>query len=132
MNHAELVMRRRNVYAFIMADPIELVVVRPMPPVKNPETGGYLPSSETTLEPAIARIVQNVNRFNNGAENAEAGSIPNSEYRLIARHDVDLQPDDRFKWRGQWYKVLPHGIHPTRFESTLAAIELTGPENRGS
>ena len=132
MDRTELVMRRRNVRAFIAADPVQLVIHRAQPAVKNPNTGGYVPQPSMPLDPQTARIVQNVRRFTAGIENAEAGDIPNSEYRLIGMHDMDLEDNDVFEWRDEWYKVLPHGIHKARTESTYAAIELRGPENRGS
>lgn len=123
-------MRRRSVYAFIDADPISLVITRRLPPVKNPLTGGYVPNpdSPSVLDPQTARIVQNVRRYTDGIVNAEAGDIPDTEYRLIGRHDIDLQVDDEFVWLGEYYTVT--GIHTARTESTFAAIDLAGKKNR--
>lgn len=130
MNRTELLMRRKQVAAFVKADPIELNVIRKMPSVRNPATGGMLPGEEVELLPQQARIVQNVRRFTSGVEHAEAGDIPASEYRLVATYATDLEPNDKFMWRGDWYRVVPHGIHTARkHEYTYAAIELLGPEN---
>lgn len=130
MDKIELIMRRRSVYAFIDADPIDLVVSRNLPPVKNELTGGYAPNpaSPLVLDSQVARIVQNVRRYTDGIVNAEAGDIPDTEYRLIGRHDIDLQVDDEFVWLGEHYRVT--GIHVARTESTLAAIDLAGKKNR--
>lgn len=131
MNRAELLARRKNVAAFVKADPIELLIFRPKPAVKNPLTGGKVKAEDEELLPQEARIVQNVRRFTSGVEHAEAGDIPNSQYRLIATYATDLEPLDKFMWQGEWYKVMEHGIHRARIESVYAAIELLGPPNNG-
>lgn len=133
MNKTELVMRRRNVRAFIIADPMELIIHRKTKAIKNPNTGGYIAGIDLPpLKPQRARIVQNVRRFTNGIVNSEAGDIPNSEYRLIGSHTLDIEEDDEFEWLGEWYMVPPRGIYEARVESTFAAIVLRGPKNRGS
>jgi hypothetical protein len=129
MDNTELLMRRRSVRAFIKADPVKIVIQRDPPPVKNTATGGYVRSgSVPPLPPQEARIVQNVRRYTDGLVNSEAGDIPNSQYRLVAVHTMNLEVNDRFQWSGENYKVT--GIHEARKESTFAAIELLGPENR--
>jgi hypothetical protein len=130
VDRVELLMRRRSVYAFIDADPAELVLERKMEPIKNPDTGGYTrsPDNPSVLGAQTMRIVQNVRRYTDGVVNAEAGDIPDTEYRLLARHDADIEVNDEFEWLGEYYKVL--GIHGARTESILAAIELRGKQNR--
>lgn len=123
-------MRRRSVYAFIAADYFDLVLQRLPQPTRNTETGGYLksPGGPLVLAPQRMRIVQNVRRFTDGLVNAEAGDIPNTDYRLIARHDADIQVNDTFVWQGDNYYVS--GIHEARTESVFAAIDLLGKKNR--
>lgn len=128
MHQTELIMRRRNVLAFIKADPISLVITRPGAPLKNNETGGYIKSDDTTLPPQLARIVPNRRRYFPGLVNSEAGDIPKTDYLLLGMHDLDLAKEDTFVWMGEHYKV--DGIHEQRIESTLAAIMLRGPINR--
>ncbi|AVR56914.1 hypothetical protein PBI_TRISCUIT_41 [Microbacterium phage Triscuit] len=130
VSRVELIMRRRSVYAFIDADRMEIALTRHLPPVKNQGTGGYVrnPDDPSVLDPQGMRIVQNVRRFTDGVVNSEAGDIPNTEYRLIARHDADIEVNDEFKWRGENYKVT--GIHGAREESILAAIDMLGEDNR--
>lgn len=128
MNQYELVMRRRNVRAFIAADPISLVIERPGEPTKNPATGGYVPSPGTTLQAQTARIVQNKRRYNNGIVNSEAGDIPHTDYLLIGMHTLNVEVNDAFIWQGEYYKVT--GIHEARDESTLCSIDLLGKKNR--
>ena len=129
MDKTELIMRRKNVRAFIDADPVFIDVIRKTPPVKNPQTGWFKPGVNETLPTQKARIVQNVRRYTAGLVNAEAGDIPDSEYRLIGNYTIDLEANDTFTWLGEHYTVL--GIHTARQESVFAAITLRGPENRG-
>ena len=92
-------------------------------------TGGYVAQPNVPPLPSqTARIVQNVRRYTDGLVNAEAGDIPNSEYRLVAKHTMNIKVNDMFKWKGENYKVT--GIHEAREESVFAAIQLLGPDNR--
>lgn len=129
MNHAELVMRRRNVLAFIIADPVQVTLTRTGEPTKT-EAGGFLPGTETTLAPQQARIVQNKRRYNPGLINAEAGDIPKTDYLMIMTYDKDVEEEDSFFWAGDKYKVV--GIHGLRTESILCSIDFFGPKNRAS
>lgn len=132
MNPMELAMRRKNVRAFIDADPFPLVISRAAERVKNPETGGWvLPTpSRTPLSGQRARIVQNVRRYTAGIVNSEAGDIPHTNYLLIGMHTLDVKVDDEFEWLGETYHIV--GIFKARRESTLAAIDLLGVENRNA
>lgn len=129
MDKAELIMRRRNVREFIRADSITITITRKAAAVKNTLTGGYTPGIGTPLAAQKARIVQNVRRYTAGIVNSEAGDIPNSEYRLIGLHTMDIEVDDVFLWLGENYRVI--GIHEARQESVFAAIQLLGADNRG-
>jgi len=129
MNHAELIMRRRNVLEFIKADPIALIISRDAEPTKT-AAGGYVKGIEDDpLPPQQARIVQNRRRYNNGIVNSEAGDIPHTDYLLIGMHTLDVQVNDRFLWLNEHYTIT--GIHQARTESVLASIDLLGPDNRG-
>lgn len=126
MNPIEMVMRRRVFRAFVKADPVSVAFVRLGPPVKQP-SGGTRPGEPISLAPQEGRIVQSKRRYDPGLVNSEAGEIPDTEYLLLGYHDMDVQVTDRFIWRNQHYKVL--GVHPTRVESTLCAIEFDGEAN---
>lgn len=127
MNPVELLMRRRNVRAFIKADPVNIVVLRQGPSVKTP-AGGYIKGTIQTLDSQEGRIVLNKRRFNPGVINSEAGDITETDYLLIGQHTFDLEVGDVFHWLGQQYKVI--GIHLNRQESLLASIDLLGKPNR--
>lgn len=131
MNHAELVMRRKNVREFINADSISLVIVRKTDPARNPLTGGMLPGTDQDpLPPQTARIVQNKRRYNKGIVNSEAGEIPHTDYLLLGNHDLDVEVNDTFVWLGINYQVT--GIFESRTESKLCSIDLLGERNRNA
>jgi hypothetical protein len=127
MNKTELIMRRRNVLAFIQADPIKLVISRSPEPTKNTETGGWVKSAPTDLNPQTARIVLNKRRYTNGLINSEAGDIPHTDYLLIAMYNKNIEVEDTFVWLGDNYHVT--GIYGARTESILASIDMLGPVN---
>ena len=128
MNRTELIMRRRNVRAFIEADPIDLVLTRQAEPEKT-AAGGYVQGMvPDPLESQLARVIQNKRRFNNGIVNAEAGEIPHTDYLLLGMHTLDVEEEDWFMWQDRKYKVT--GIHKLRTESTLCSIDLLGEVNR--
>lgn len=128
MNPIELTMRRRNVLAFIKADPFRIVLNRAADPVIS-EAGGRIKGEATTIAPQLVRIVQNVRRYTNGLVNSEAGYIPNTNYLIIAPYYLDVQVDDTFIYGGDHWQIT--GIHPTREESTLCSIDFYGPKNHG-
>ena len=127
MSQAELVMRRRNVRACIKADAVDITIIRRDPSTPTP-AGGLIAGDEKSLSPQEARIVLNKRRYNNGLINSEAGEIPHTDYLLIAEWKRDIQVNDEFFCRGDYYKVT--GIYGNRIESYLCSIDLLGPENR--
>ena len=127
MNPVELMMRRRNVDAFEKADPIELVIIRTPEPTKTAAGGWVKNAPAEPLPPQSARIVHNTRRYKNGLVNTEPGDIPDTDYLLIGAHDLDVEVNDRFVWRGDFYTIT--GIHPWRFESKLCSIQFSGPPN---
>lgn len=127
MNKTELIMRRKNVRAFIKADAVTLELTRPNPPIKT-EAGGYIASGATALPSQEMRIILNKRRFTPGIVNSEAGDIPHTDYLIVAEHSRDIKAEDTFDWLGEHYKVV--GVYGARTESILAAIDLLGTKNR--
>lgn len=126
-------MRRRNVAAFIAADPFAIELQRTPEPTKTPAGGYASTSSPEAISSQTVRIVHNTRRYKTGLVNSEAGEIPQTDYLLIGLHTLDVKEGDLFQWddlqgRAGNYKIT--GIHPFRKESTLCAIEFDGPENR--
>lgn len=129
MNQTELVMRRRNVAAFIKADPVNVSFTR-LPEPTRTAAGGLVASGAATLPAQQARIVLNKRRYTAGLVNAEAGEIPHTDYLLIAVHTTDIKEDDSFMWLGENYRVV--GIYKARQESILASIDLLGQVNKSA
>lgn len=126
MNRVELIMRRRAVGEFIRADPVEVIITRPGELIET-AAGGSVRGASSPLAPQQFRIVQNRRRYDNGLVNSEAGAIPHTDYLLIGIHTTDVQVDDEFEWRDNFWRVT--GIHPTRTESKLCSIDFLGPRN---
>ena len=126
MNHAELIMRRRQVRAEIDADPVVLEFTRKSTPTVS-AAGGKLQGQPQKLPPQRAAIKLNKRRFNHGLVNSEAGDIPHTDYLLLGNHNLDVEKEDTFVWMGEHYHVV--GIHTARTESVLASIDLLGPPN---
>lgn len=126
MDRSELIMRRKNVAEFILADPLSIEITRETDPVRS-EAGGHLPGKTEVLPPQTVRVVQNVRRYTAGIVNAEAGDIPNGLYVLIGRHNLDLKKDDAFFIEGEKYIVL--GLFGLRKESVLATLDFYGKQN---
>ena len=125
-SRVELVSRRRLVNAFIKADYAMVAFVRPGEITKT-DAGGKVRGTPTELEEQQVAIIQSKRRYDSALVNAEAGSIPETEYLILGRHTLDVQENDTFTWMGKVYTVL--AIHPTRTESTLCAIEFQGGHN---
>lgn len=129
MSHAELVMRRRNVRAFIKADSIDITLMRHLPPTPSP-AGGLVASAPEPLDPQEARIVLNKRRYTNGLVNSEAGEIPHTDYLLIMEYNKDVEVNDEFEYHSDHYKVT--GIYGARTESFLCSIDFLGAQNRNA
>lgn len=127
MNPVELVMRRRNVAAFINADPVDVVLTRRSAPIRTPAGGLVSAPDPVPLAPQRVRIVQNIRRFNPGLANTEAGTIGDYDFLVIGLHTLDIAENDTFQLDGKWWIVT--GIHPTRIESILAMIRFRGEGN---
>jgi len=123
MNPVELLMRRRNVLAFIEADSIEVVFTRETK-TKTP-AGGFITSWAPLSVCQIARIIPSKRRYAYTGVNTEAGQIPLWPYILEGLYNMDIKVDDKFTWDGQEYQVK--SIEPDREEKTIAAIDFFGP-----
>lgn len=126
MNPIELIMRRRAVNAFILADPVKIQFQRENEPTIS-AAGGRVKSTTFTLLPQTARIVHNYRRYNNGVINTEAGFILKSSYLLLGFHTLDVKVDDMFTYGPNHWRIT--GIHPTRTESKLCSIDFLGERN---
>lgn len=119
MNRVELIMRRRQVKAFINADPVDIIPER-VEMVRTP-AGGTTKGPVKQLDPVRVRIVNATRRFVNMQINTEAGSVPHSTFLLLAPHDAGLLEGDLFTWGGA--DLVVTSIHPSHEERLLAFVD---------
>lgn len=125
MNPTELIFRRRNVKAFIEADPVDVSFVR-VSRVRTP-AGGWTEATLPPLPPQRARIVPAKRRYGGQQVNTEAGQVDLYPYQLLGFHDMDIAEDDTFSVNGQDYQVKT--IEADREERTVAAINYYGAKD---
>lgn len=123
MNPVELLMRKRNVRAFILADPVQILFRRETK--TKTAAGGYTTTIVSLENCQTARIIPSKRRYAYTGVNTEAGQIPLWPYILEGYHDMDIQVNDLFTWNGDEYQVK--SIEPDREEKTIAAIDFYGP-----
>lgn len=94
---------RKNMDAFIRADPVEIALSRRVK-VKT-DAGGWVQGPPRVLDPQQFRIGWFTRRLSKSVENTAEGYISVQSYILIGRHNVDLLPDDEFDYNGDHYFV---------------------------
>lgn len=122
MNRAELIFRRRNVRAFIKADPVQVSFVRKVK-VKT-SSGGWTWEELPPLAPQEGRIVDSKRRYANVQVNTEAGNIDLWPYILLGYHDMDIQENDVFKVDENVYQVK--SVKADNQERVVAAVDYYG------
>jgi hypothetical protein len=123
MNRSELVMRRRNVRAFVDADPVDVVLMRPSAKVRT-SAGGWVEGEPLPLPPQRGRIVQAKRRFASPLVNTEAGEVTELPYILLGFWDMDVEKGDYFDWNNARWEVK--SISDDREERTVVAVEYHG------
>jgi len=122
MNPTEVLFRRRNVRAFIKADPVYVSFTRR---VKTPSpAGGWTWVDSDPVAPQEGRLVPSKRRYADMTVNTEAGQVVLWPYLLLGYHDMDIQEGDHFVLNGQAYEVK--SIEPDREERTVAAVDFFG------
>jgi hypothetical protein len=94
---------RKNMDAFIRADPVRISLVR-TEKIKTP-AGGYISGPATTLAPQQFRIGWFKRRLYDFKQEPAEGKVPVVQYMLIGRHSVDLLAEDEFDYNGDHYMV---------------------------
>jgi len=119
-SRAELVMRRRVVRAFILADAVRVSFTR-RTLVETPAGGWVRTKEPTPLAPQVARLVPSKRRYAPPFVNTEEGEIPKWPYILLGYHDMDVQERDTFEIDGKLYEAK--SIEPRREERTVVAVD---------
>lgn len=104
----ELNLRRRNLLAYIAADPITVSFNR-FPRVDD-GAGGWKKGLPVVVAPQIMRMVPYKRRLSKLTDMITPGEIPNVQYSLISRWDADVERYDELEIAGEWMKVI--GVEP--------------------
>lgn len=125
MDKRALPILRRNVAAFIKADPVVLELSR----VNRVETpaGGWTEGEPDVLPPQEFRLVPFKRRLTLQTANTQDGPIPHLSYTLVGRHNVDVERGDFFDLNGDRWRVV--GVEPNtdrrdRTDRVVAEIEV--------
>lgn len=95
---------RRNLSAFISADPVSIVLTRSTQ-VKT-LAGGTTKGMPVSLPPQQFRLVPFKRRLSNEIQNTQDGNLKLASYVLVGRYNVDVQRGDEFDHNGESYTVV--------------------------
>lgn len=107
MDKRALLMLRRNIDAFIKADPVTIALNR-ITKVETP-AGGFTEESYDIL-PQEFRLVPFKRRLTQQEVNTQDGPIPHLAYVLVGRYNVDVEKGDFFDLNGDRWRVV--GVEP--------------------
>lgn len=128
----ELAARRRNLAAFISADPISVEFQR-YPQVSD-GAGAWTKGSVVNVPAQTGRLVPYKRRLASLSDDIPAGDIPNVQYSLVGPWNMDVERWDEFAYNGAWYKVT--GMEPnserTEFNDRVTVlVQLRDASNSG-
>ncbi|MCA1800475.1 MAG: hypothetical protein LC650_04205 [Actinobacteria bacterium] len=118
----ELLIRRRLVWEFIMADYADVAFRRTVK--TKTDAGGYREDEQPALPAQRIRLIPQKRRFASTFVNTEAGEIEKWPYNFIGKHNLNVKEEDRFSYRGNEYQVM--AIEPDREERTLLSCDYFG------
>ncbi len=120
-------MARRQVEAFIKADPVAIIPLRKQK--IDDGAGGWIYTPPQPRTPITATIVPAKRRLADFTVNTELGDLTKYPFILLARAGEDLERDDTFLWRGDLFEVK--SIYIETDISTTAQIDYFGGESNG-
>src|SRR6266576_5544639 len=103
MDQQGLLILRRNLDAFIRADPVMVTFTRSTP--VQTLTGSHTKGNPTPINPQQFRFVPFKRRLSKSISNTQDGPLSLTEYVLVGRHNVDVQKGDEFSHNNRNYKV---------------------------
>lgn len=104
----EIKLRRKNLAAYIAADPVQISFTRY--PRVDDGAGGWIKGLPVTIVPQTMRLVPYKRRLSSLTDMVTAGEIPNVQYSLIAFYNADVERYDEFELEGEAMKVI--GVEP--------------------
>jgi hypothetical protein len=104
----EILLRRKNLLAYIAADP-QIIVLTRYPRIDD-GAGGWRKGTPVEVGPQTMRLVPYKRRLSSLTDMVTAGEIPNAQYSLIGQYNADVERYDEFDLHGEWMKVI--GVEP--------------------
>lgn len=104
MEQKALRILRRNLDAFIKADPVDVIFTRPTQ-VQNVSTGGWIKGTPVTLPPQQFRFVPFKRRLSDQTQNTQDGPLRLGDYIIIGKYSVDVEIGDEFGYNARNYRV---------------------------
>lgn len=125
MDRKALPILRRNVSAFIKADPVTIELQRVTR--ESTPAGGWVEGDAEPVPPQEFRLVPFKRRLTQQTVNTQDGPIPHLDYVLVGRHDVDVERGDFFDLNDDRWRVV--GVEPntdrrSRTDRVTAHIEV--------
>jgi hypothetical protein len=117
-------MLRRNVDAFIKADPVTISLQRV---VRVDTPAGAWTEEFYELPPQEFRLVPFKRRLTSQESNTQDGAIPHLSYSIVGRYTVDIAKGDIFDLNGDRWRVV--GVEPntdrrSRTDRVVAELEV--------
>lgn len=128
MSPVERLMHRRQVDAEIKADPI-LIVFERRAKVSD-GAGGFIFGPYEPIDPAVEVLIMPAKRrMSEMLVNTELGTVVDYPFWMLARHDADIKPKDKFTWAGDVFRV--EQLHIKMEASITAQIDYFGGTKNG-
>jgi len=125
MPDVELLSMRRQMDAFIAAQPLVLRLNRPV--MTATAAGGYLEGEPEVLSPQRFRLVPFKRRFTHQVVDTQDGDIPLTQYVLVGKFNANVQTDDYFEYKGTTYRVVgvePKSLDDSRSDRRVVELEV--------
>lgn len=128
----ELAARRRNLAAFISADPISVEFQRY--PQTSDGAGAWVKGPVVVVSAQTCRLIPYKRRLASLSDDVSAGDIPNVQYSLVGYWNMNVERWDEFFYNNAWYKVT--GMEPnserTEFNDRVTVlVQLRDASNSG-
>ena len=127
MNRVELMMRRREIAAWLKADQIQVILWR-SEKIETP-AAGWVEGDPLPLAPQWVRLVPFKRRLTDMVFNTTAGPVEDLPYVLVGDYTLDVRQGDTFTYNEQEFKV--EAVDIRRDDRVAAAVDYMGgdPEN---
>lgn len=120
---SETSIHRRQIEAFIRAEPITVVLLRPQ--FAETAAGGKVAATDLPLPPQLFRRTPFKRRLvNDWALSYQGEEVKTADWVLHGKHDADIQVDDYFDDRDHRYTVI--WVNDHNLYRTAAGLKVRG------